>query len=431
MRSVNGERRSVNGGLLLREAVAEGQTQIVRLVSGRLNELLVLAVTHLLGRLSHERRMGLSFGMEQSGGCRRCKSHQCRRFVRNGYRQRSLLTPVGWLEFWLPRVRCQCGGSVEMDFAGLVRPYQRISDLVDEQVRRWYRIGMSLRQMEQELSQSMIGPASLRTLLKRVHQLTPQETMAAIPPILQVDALWVTQVLPNGRMTQDRKGRRRAAKSRRKRPVFIALGIWPDSGQTLVLDWMVGESEEAAEWLRFLTRLEEAGLRREQGLRLLIHDGGSGLCAALQTIHFGVPYQRCLFHKLRNIADAIELPIGLTRSQRTQQRKAILQPFRDIWQAKRWPTLLRRYLQVVRDFRQTQPAAVAALRRDFRHTLAFFPLLAHYPAHHLRTTSRLERLNRTLRTRLRLAAALHSDAGLYAMIAQQIHAFNASSISTD
>jgi transposase-like protein len=415
---------------MLSRALAEGQTQMVRMVTQRLNELLVLAVTQLLGRLGYERRAGVPFEWEQSGACRRCQSHQCRRFVRNGYRKRSLLTPVGWLEFWLPRVRCTCGGSVEVDFAGLVRPYQRISDLVDEQVRRWYRIGMSLRQMEHELSQSVIGPASLRTLLKRVHQLTPPVPTTAIPPILQVDAIWVTQVVPNGRMKLDRKGRRRATKSRRKRPIFIALGVWPERDQALVLDWMVGESEDAAEWLRFLTRLEEAGVRGEQGLRLLIHDGGSGLSAALHTVHFGVPYQRCLFHKLRNIAAAIALPTGLTRPQRSRQRKAILQPFRDIWQAKRFDTLLRRYLQVVRAYRQTQPEAVAALRRDFRQTLAFFSLLGHYPAHHLRTTSRLERLNRTVRTRLRLAAALHSDAGLVAMLAQQIHAFNATSIST-
>src|SRR5512134_1678222 len=93
MRSVNGERRSVNGGMLLREALAEGQTHIVSLVSHRLSELLVWAVTQLLGRLAYARRAGLSFETEQSGRCRRCQSHQCRRFVRNGYRKRSLLTP--------------------------------------------------------------------------------------------------------------------------------------------------------------------------------------------------------------------------------------------------------------------------------------------------------------------------------------------------
>ncbi len=151
----------------------------------------------------------------------------------------------------------------------------------------------------------------------------------------------------------------------------------------------------------------------------------SGLCAALNLVYFGAPTQRCLFHKLRNIAQAIALPKGLTRTQRSRQRKAILKPFREIWQAKRYTTALQRYLQVVRHFRKSQPDAVAALRRDFRHTVAFYSLSATYETHFLRTTSHLERFNRTLRTQFNKATAYHSTQGLLAVISQQITLFNA------
>lgn len=162
-----------------------------------------------------------------------------------------------------------------------------------------------------------------------------------------------------------------------------------------------------------------------QGLQLLIHDGGSGLCAALRTVHFAVPTQRCLFHKLRNIAQAIQLPEGLTRHQRSRQRKAILKHFREIWLAQRYATALRRYLKVVRLLRDSQPNAVATLRRDFRHTLAFYPLADTVDRRFLRTTSQLERFNRSLRTQFRKANTFHSQQGLCAVVAQQIARFNA------
>jgi transposase-like protein len=430
MSSVSRERQQVKRNELLVNALMSAHAQMLQAVSDEINALLVQAVTLLLHRLFHQRRGQLAIWVEENGRCQRCQSRAVRDFMRNGYRERTLLTPLGWIAFWLPRVRCRCGGSVALDFAGLVRPYQRISDLVDAQIQRWYRLGMSLRQMQQELATSYIGPLALRTLLKRTQQCCPAAPDAGVPPIVQLDAIWVTQVLPNGRTICDRKGRKRMGKSRYKRPILIALGIWPDTNRAQVLEWMLAESEEVEAWEQFLTRLEEAGIRHDQGLRLIIHDGGSGLCAALPLVHFGVPSQRCLFHKLRNIAHAIQLPKGLTRTERSARRKAVLKRFQAIWQATRYTTALRRYLQVVRDFRLAQPEAVATLRRDFRATLTFYSLTNTYAAHHLRTTSRLERFNRTLRTRLRPANALHSDAGLISMISQQVHAFNTYSIST-
>jgi transposase-like protein len=156
-------------------------------------------------------------------------------------------------------------------------------------------------------------------------------------------------------------------------------------------------------------------------LRLIIHDGGSGLCAALRFLDLGVAEQRCLFHKLRNIAKAIQLPDDLDPEERRRMRKTIMNDFKAIWQAKQYPTVLRRYLQVYHKYRYSQPAAVATLRRDFRATLACYHIKQEHPAwdwRFLRTTSRLERFNRALRKRCRSAGAYHSDQGLEAMIAQ-------------
>lgn len=212
MSSVRKERRQVNGKAMLEEAMAVGHAALVSAVSQHLNGLLIAAVTTLLGRDFHVRRHQVSSAVEQRGRCHRCKSHQSQRFSRNGYRERELLTVLGWIPFSLPRICCECGGSVQIELSGLVRPYQRISDEVDEELQRWYRLGMSLRHLAEALEHSWMSPLSLRTLMTRIHRMAEQVAMpwpSQVPPIVQVDAIWVTLVLPTGGTYQDRKGRQR------------------------------------------------------------------------------------------------------------------------------------------------------------------------------------------------------------------------------
>jgi hypothetical protein len=305
-------------------------------------------------------------------------------------------------------------------------PTKRIGSDVDAQIARWGALSISLREMQGELAHSYMGVLGQRTLLQRLHQLqnlTPGADERPTPPIRQWDAIWFTQLCATGQWRSDGKGRRRPVKSRRKRCLLIALGVWPDSDRQEVLAWRLADGEDPESWLTFLSQLEEQGLRDENGLELIIHDGGSGLCAALHTIHFDATEQRCLFHKLRNIWQAIRVADDLPQHERIRQRRTIYRDFVAIFQAKQRSTVLRRALKVVQQYRKTQPAAVATLRRDFRATVAYCLLQEQHPTWHrsyLRTTSRLERFNRRLRRRIRSANAYHSDAGVLAMIAQVV-----------
>ncbi len=431
-KTIANERRTVNGRELLAEALEAGYEALQQTIVARLTLLLAQAVTQLLGRDYHERRSGVARSEEQAGYCQRCGTQQCCRFSRNGHRFRWLTTRWGSLRIGLPRVLCECGGSVRLPLEGLIRPYQRTTDAVDEQIQQWHELGLSLRHLQQEVAKSYVGPLALATLLERVAQLPssvePVETDEPrdVPPIVQVDAVWITQLRPTGRWRRDRRGRLRQVKGRIKRPVLLALGVWPEEERCELLACQLAEREDEAAWLAFLSKLEARGIRGEQGLELIMHDGGRGLCAALAVVHFDAAQQRCLFHKIRNIAHALVLPEGLSRQQQRQRRKAMLKEFRAIWQAKRYDTMLRRYLTVVRTYRHSQPAAVATLRRDFRATLTFYHLEANHPTwarRHLRTTSRLERFNRRVRRRARLANAYHSDAGILRMVVQEARLF--------
>ncbi len=411
--------KSLDIGRLIDQAVS----QMLKVVTQQVNEHLANIVDQLLGRLPYQRRARVSAWIE-AGRCPQCGSKRSQHFSRNGYRPRHLLTPWGELHIALPRVVCRCGGSVRLDFGSGLRPYQRLSTELERQIQRWGELCLSLRQMQNELAHSYVGHLGLQTLLKRLHQLCrlqPEGMVNEAPPILQLDAIWLTQLRPNGRVRTDAKGRRRACKGRFKRPLFIALGVWPETGHSQVLAWQLADNESTEAWVAFLTKLEEQGLRGQQGLKLIIHDGGAGLCTALEEVYFDARQQRCLFHKLRNIARAIKTPEELPETKRRQLKKAILKDFQAIWQAAHYRTALRRYLRVVRRYRHTQPAAVATLRRDFRQTLTYYHLqqqYPHWPRACLRTTSLLERFNENLRRRCRVARAFHSDQGALAMTAQ-------------
>jgi transposase-like protein len=418
-----------------------GYRALEQAITQRILAWLEAAVTVLLGREPYERRQSVRYWVEQNGRCVRCHSQESRRFSRNGSRLRTLSLLDFVIPLRFPRVVCVCGGSVRLDFGGVLRPYQRLDDQVDAQIERWAELGLSLRQMRRAMCHLRLGPLALRTLTQRLHRLqdlAPEVDAAQVPPILLVDAIWATELRPTGEFYRDRTGRRRAVKQRTKRPIFVAMGLWPEEDRSQILAWQLGDSEETEAWIRFLGDLEERGIRGANGLQLIIHDGGSGLCSALRTVYFDAEQQRCLFHKLRNIYNAIETPEHLSPPQRRRRRKAIFKDFREIWQTKHYHTMLRRYRKVVRTYRTTQPKAVATLRRDFRFTVTYYHfehLFPDWPRHFLRTTSRLERFNRRIRRRLRAASAFHSDAGLQAMFAQEAHAFNQSQppnpISTD
>ena len=427
MGSITREGSSVNVKAVFAAAVREAEAAVVKRLGEAVGQGLDANIALLLGRSAYVRRERIGPWVEVDAVCQRCKCRQSQRFLRNGHRAHTVLTLWGEVTVWVQRLVCVCGGSVRLALDGWLRPYQRIGDDIDAQVRRWGALRLSLREMQAELAQLQLPPLALRTLNQRLQQVAA--TPAAAPPVLRVDAIWVTQLVPTGTYHRDAKGRRRPDKKRIKRPIFIALGVWPDRDRAEVLAWHLADREDEGAWLAFLSDLEAAGICGANGLELIIHDGGAGLCAAFNTVHFGAAEQRCLFHKLRNLYHAIRVSgENLSRKEQRRQRKAIFRDFHHIWQAKRFATVLQRYRHVVRTYRLTQPEAVHCLRSDFRTTVAYFAVHQRHPAWditHLRTTSRLERYNRCLRRRTRAASAYHSDAGLRAMITQEVAAFNA------
>jgi transposase-like protein len=311
----------------------------------------------------------------------------------------------------------------------LLRRYQRFFGDVDAQIAQYATWGLSLRQMQSALSEmlgSSVGIQRLNTCVQAVRQpLTA--ALSCVAPILLLDAIWLTVLRPTGDTRLDRCGRLRPVKRKVKVALLVALGVWP-SGQWQVLEWALAEGETNEAWEALLVRLESRGVYRERGLNLIIHDGNAALMAVLQSIYPRIPHQRCLFHKLRNLWQAIVVPEDLPKTQTKAFKTSLMKALSAILNAPFEREALRRRDVFCRQWATTQPKLVAALLRDWHETVAFFHLRLRFPDWplvRLRTTSLLERVNRMLRRPFRAAGAFHSDTGALAAATRILSPFRA------
>lgn len=402
------------------EFVSELQEQVIRYVSQRIESQLESEVASWLYRGHHQRRKEVKRSSQAQ--CQRCGTQKARAFSRNGHRKRQLVTRYGVLSFWLPRVVCECGGSVNIPFS-ILQPYQRLWDDVLRQISRWAQLGLSLRQMQGEIGEQMgtqVGLRKLNTVVQDV-SITPSIELKSVPPVVMLDAIWVTLLQDSTNTQVDRINRQRVVKVRHKVCVLIALGLYPQSARWGILAWHIADDESQSAWEALLLPIEQRGLYRQRGLELLIHDGGKGLIAALNLIYPSIPHQRCSFHKLRNLWHSIQTPQAMTSHERHAFKRSLIQQVRAIFYASNEIEARSLYDEISMQYWETQASFVATLQRDWQDTIAFFKVLKRFPNWHrtaLRTTSLLERVNRMLRRLFRPAGAFHSTSGLIATVAR-------------
>jgi putative transposase len=415
-----------------REYVEKLITQInerVRWMAERcIEEALEGEVTSLLGREWYERRRPR--GEETEAQCNRCGSRDAQDFRRDGHYRRYLDTAWGRLKIRVPQLECVCGGSVKIPFQTL-RSRQRIWDDLEGEIRERYGWGMSLRWIKACLDARLKSSVGLRTLNERVRQMAQlvgpwrQRRLKEVPPVVRVDGIWITLMTETGERKTDRLGRERAVKTGQKVPVLVAQGVWPASGRQEVVAWVVGEAEDEASWEALLTQMWKRGISPERGFRLLVGDGSAGLEQARRTVYWDVPFQRCIFHKLRNIWRDIVVPDQLEGEEARAYKRRLIRCAARIWYAPDEEQARRRQRLFCCDWEEAQPAVVATVRRDFEATLVFYRIQTEaasrgetWPARRLRTTAPLERTFRAARRRVRNATLFHSPSGLVATFHQ-------------
>jgi transposase-like protein len=406
------------------------RAEIERVVQVVVERALAAEVTALLGREPYERRR--SAPPERTAGrCSRCQQGWTTRLWRAGSYVRTLLTVPAAVQVRVPRVGCICGGTVRIEFA-LLAPYERSWGDVQAWARELSGLCLSLSDTREVVAQVSGRPVARSTLNGWVHQAAElAETvrggpLTRVPPVVMLDGVWVTVLESTGETATDAQGRHRPTKRRRKVVLLVAYGVDPASGEHWVLDWERATAEDEASWRRLLERLLGRGLRTDAGLTLLVHDGSSGLDAALDTVHLGpgLLRQRCVFHVLRNVRDAVRGEPGMDRAARRARRRAVLEDATAIWTTTDRAEVQRRRQAFRTTWQDREPDAVATLERSFSSTLGYLAALAWarergepWQARYLRATSLLERLNRAIRQKARQAGAFQSEAGLAAAFA--------------
>lgn len=405
------------------------RAEIGAVVKATLERALQAEVTALLGREKYQRRARAAWATVRAR-CSRCGANWARRFWRDGSYRRTLLTVAAAVELRVPRLACRCGGTVPLEFAQFGRYARSWGDL-QERGRELAGLCLSLEDSRQVLgwaSGQVVAASTLGGWVQHAAGLAEAlrvGPLERVPAAVMLDGVWVTLLAPMGPGGIDRGGRRRSRRQRVKVVLLVAYGVDPASGEHWVLDWERAEQEDEASWRRLLERLLARGLRADNGLELFIHDGGGGLEAALDQVHFGpgVLRQRCIFHVLRNLRQTVRGD-GLSRDARRARRRALLQEAAAIWRTTDRAEVFRRRAAFRARWQVDEPAAVATLERAFSGTLAYLDALERgrergegWSAQYLRTTSLLERFNRALRQKMRQVGTCKADRGVAACLA--------------
>jgi transposase-like protein len=406
------------------------QQQVAAVVRQAVEAALATEVTALLGRERYTRRRTAPPRV-LGAACSRCGLDWTWRGYRDGHYLRTLLTLLAAVEVRVPRLRCCCGGTIPLAFATVAR-YARGWGDVQERARELAGLCLSLADARTVLAWTSGQPVAASTLqawdqqAAAVAEALRQGPLGRVPPVVLLDGLWLKLFVETGERFQDRQGRKRPRVRGERVVLLVAYGVDPTSGERWLVDWERADREDQASWQRLLERLQARGLCSAAGFTLFVHDGGSGLDAALNEVSFGpeVLRQRCVFHVLRTVRDAVRGAPGMTREAKRTRRRDVLAAARTIWDTTERETCRRRWKEFAATWRAREPEAVAALERAFDATLGYGTAIAWarergelWAPHYLRTTSALERVNRALRQKVRQVGAFHADQALAAAIA--------------
>lgn len=172
--------------------------------------------------------------------------------------------------------------------------------------------------------------------------------------------------------------------------VLIAIGV-NETGHREVLGVSVKLSEHEVHWRDFLRSLKDRGL---YGVKLFVSDAHEGLKAARNNVFPTVPWQRCQFHIQQN---------GQKYVPRRHLKQEVAERIRNIFNAPSNEEATRLLDIFLDDYRNVAPDLVGWAETAIPEGL----VVMNIPKQHwrkLRTVNMLERLNKEIKKRTRVAS---------------------------
>jgi len=331
-----------------------------------LREKVLKLVKGVLGRVLREEVKGVV-------GCRRYQRSKKRKGYRNGFYERGLLTDYSWIEgIKVPRVR-------DVSWTPSVwSRYQRRQKALDRVILESFLLGHSTRKAVRLFKRVFKGLISAQTVSNIVKLLDGEveafrhRRFEKRYRVLIIDGLWIKVASPFPVW----------------KVVLVALGVRED-GKKELLSFQVVPSEKECYWWGFLSDLRNRGLKGKN-VEVIVHDGAGGLNSAVAIVYPGVKVQRCVFHKISNLAQNLNNPLN---------RSAILQDASQIYAAETLANLRSRLKAFSLKWQTKEGRAVKNFLKDFDLTLTYWE----YPEPWrtwIRTTNPLERFLEELQRRI-------------------------------
>ena len=317
--------------------------------------------------------------------------------VRNGFHEpREVTTAAGAVPVRQPRVNDKRTDEVtgkRKRFASAILPaWARKSPKVAEVLPLLYLHGLSSGDFGPALEQFLGSGAGLSA--STITRLTAQWQDEAVAfnkrSLAATDYVyvWVDGIHLKVRLEQD------------KVCLLVMIGVRADGTKELVaLD--DGHRESTESWADLLRSCKRRGMRAPV---LAVGDGALGFWAAVRTVFPDTKEQRCWFHKIANVLNA------LPKSAQPGAKTALA----EIWNAEDKDHAKKAAKAFAADYGAKWPKAVAKITDDLDVLLAFYD----YPAEHwvhLRTTNPIESTFATVRLRQRVTKGPGSRAAGVAM----------------
>jgi transposase-like protein len=364
-----------------------------------LGELLELIVHQGLAGMANAMKILLDEAMKieraQVLGAAPYQRSDARRGHANGYKPKTLDTRVGRIVLDIPQAR-----GVPFYPASLQRGL-RSERALKLAVAEMYVQGVSTRKVA-AVMQQLCGLDVTSDQVSHAAKLLDGELAAwrerPLGPVkyLQVDALYE-------RVRHGGAGSVPAA-------ILVAIGITPD-GRRAVLGVSVSRSEAQTHWRQFFDHLQRRGLC---GVELIVSDDHAGIRGAREAHFPGVPWQRCQFHLIKNAMD---------HCPRRAMRKGVAADLRTIFDAADHAAAIARLGEIACKYYPIAPALADWLEAVVPEALTVFTLPAATTPNargdhrvRMRTTNLLERLNREIRRRTRVASLFPNEESLLRLV---------------
>ena len=189
--------------------------------------------------------------------------------------------------------------------------------------------------------------------------------------------------------------------------VLIAMGVRAEDGKRMILGTSVSLSEAEVHWRGFLEGLQNRGMH---GVKLVVSDDHKGIRAALKARLTGVLWQRCQFHLQQNAASYVA---------RKEQRRRVASDIRAIFNSVDQSSALELLQRTVAKHRKGSPRLAEWMEQNVPEGLTVLDEklgLSEAARRRLRTTNGLERVNKEIKRRTRVATLFPNEESILRLV---------------